>query len=253
MSETVMQDRHWEIAHPFAQWLSDHLPILVPEPATERRLRRWNQWADRQRTRRVLAALIVFLLAFVFAIWIGEAYLEHVRSGDGHGLFYRIVVFVTGASMGFQVGVVIFWSKVTYMLAGSSTEDLALLEYGMPYDKLTAPQRRKMLVRQRATMFVSCFRADERQSAEQERAERAAYRLLRRAVTVIVIVTWAAYLIVPERAFGWLLQWVGLMMKSPLMLTWLAMVLIALPVLIRLWTEPDGVGEVRVVAMEREA
>jgi hypothetical protein len=71
--------------------------------------------------------------------------------------------------------------------------------------------------------------------------------LLYRMVIAIVIVSWAAYLTVPERALGW----GGLMMKSPLMLTWLAMALIVLPILIRMWMEPDEVGEPRVVTMER--
>ena len=43
------------------------------------------------------------------------------------------------------------------------------------------------------------------------------------------------------------------MMNSPLMLTWLLLVLIALPTLIRMWTEPDQVGEPKVVTMGREA
>ena len=68
-----------------------------------------------------------------------------------------------------------------------------------------------------------------------------------------VILSWAAYLIAPARTFRWVLQWGRLMMNSPLMGTWLLMVLIALPMLIRMWTEPDEVGEPRVVAMEREA
>jgi hypothetical protein len=151
------------------------------------------------------------------------------------------------------VGILLFWTNVTYMLAGSSTDDLAMLEYGMPYDKLTMSQRRKMLVRSRARMFECWFRADERQSLQLERAERIAYRLLRRTAMTIVILMWAAYLIAPERAFGWALQWGRLMMNSPLMLTWLLLVLIALPMLIRMWTEPDQVGEPKVVVMGREA
>ena len=254
MSEAVMErDRDWERVHPFAQWLSYHLPIHVPGTATERRLRRWSQWVDRQIVRRAAVAMVVLVLAVVFACWTGEAYFDHVRHLDGSGLFHRIVAFVTAASMSFQVGMMLFWTNVAYMFAGSSTEDLAVLDYGVSYDKLTASQRREIAVRHRAKIFVRCFHADERQSVQLERAERTAYGLVRRAAAAIVIVIWAAYLIAPERALRWLLQRGGLMVNSPLMLTWLVMVLIALPMLIRMWTEPDEVGEPRVVALEKEA
>jgi len=254
MSEAVMErDRDWERAHPLAQWLSDHLPIHVPGPAEERRLKRWSQWADRQIVRRAVVAMVVLVLVTVFACWTGEAYIERVRTLDVQGFFHRIVAFITAASMMFQVGILLFWTNLTYMIAGSSTEDLAMLEYGMPYDKLTMSQRRKMLVRSRARMYECWFRADERQSLQLERAERIAYRLLRRTAMAVVILLWAAYLIAPNGVFGWVLQWGRLMMNSPLMLTWLLLVLIALPMLIRMWTEPDGMGEPKVVVMGREA
>jgi hypothetical protein len=250
MSEVVME-RDWERAHPFAQWLSDRLPIYVPGTGTEQRVKRWSQWMDRQIIRRAVVALVVLVLVTVFACWTGEAYMDRVRPLDAQGLFHRIVAFVTAASMIFQVGILLFWTNVAYMFAGSSTEDLAMLDYGMPYDKLTTSQRREMLVRSRARMFEGCFRADERQSIQLERAERIAYRLLRRTAMAIVILMWAAYLVAPARAFERVLQWGRLMMNSPLMLTWLLLVLIALPTLIRMWTEPDQVVEPKVV--EREA
>ena len=251
MNETVMErDRHWERAHGFAQWLSDRLPILVPSPASERQMRLWGQWADRRRVRRTLAGMVVFVLALALVCWISTANIDHERFGDAHGLFHRIVALVTAASYSFQLGVMLFWSNLVYMFAGSSREDVAMLDYGVPYDKLTTAQRREMLVRQRAKMLVMCFRGDEQQSLQLERAERAAYRLLRRALVAIVIVAWAAYLIAPERVFRRLLQWGWLMRNDPLMLTWLAMGLIVLPVLIRLWVEPDEMGEPKVVAME---
>jgi hypothetical protein len=253
MREMVIEQDRLEQSHPFAQWLSNRLPIHVPEPTTVHQLRRWSQWADRQIVRRAVVAMVVLVLVTVFACWTGETYIDRVRDLDAQGLFHRIVAFVTAASMIFQVGILLLWTNLTYMLAGSSTDDLAMLDYGMPYDKLTMSQRREMMVRSRARMFECCFRADERQSLQLERAERIAYRLLRRTAIAIVILSWAAYLIAPKRAFGWVLQWGRLMMNSPLMLTWLLMVLIALPMLIRIWTEPDEVGEPRVVTMERGA
>ena len=249
----IEQNQRPERSHPFAQWLSNHLPIHVPEPTTVHQLRRCSQWVDRQIVRRVLVAMVALVFLTVFACWTGEAYIDHVRDLDAQGLFHRIVALVTAASMIFQVGILLFWTNVTYMLAGSSTDDLAMLDYGIPYDQLTTLQRREMMVRSRARMFECCFRADERQSLQLERAERIAYRLLRWTAMAAVILSWAAYLIAPARTFGWVLQWGRLMMNSPLMGTWLLMVLIALPMLIRMWTEPDEVGEPRVVAMEREA
>jgi hypothetical protein len=41
--------------------------------------------------------------------------------------------------------------------------------------------------------------------------------------------------------------------NGPVVMTWLFLLVLALPQMIWMWTEPDEVGEPRVVAMEREA
>jgi hypothetical protein len=251
MSEELMaHDVQGEGTHPIARWFSDRLPIVVAGPETERRARRWNRWADRQIVRRSVAIFIVFFLAVVLAIWMGTYYKDHLGHMGEQDLFQRVTIFVGIVPVAIAMGNMLLWSKVVYTFAGSSTEDRAMLEYGLPYDKLTLEQRRRMVVQYRAEIWTRFFRSDERQDAQRERAERAAYRVLRWTVVAMVAMAWVAYLIVPERAFAWLMVWGRLLVSSPLMLTWLALAVIVLPVMIRMWMEPDEVGEPCVVKRE---
>jgi hypothetical protein len=63
----------------------------------------------------------------------------------------------------------------------------------------------------------------------------------------LAVVYWLGWDLLPVGRFraGWT--------DSPVVLTWVLLLVLALPQMIRLWTEPDEVGEPRVVAMEREA
>jgi len=40
---------------------------------------------------------------------------------------------------------------------------------------------------------------------------------------------------------------------GPVVLAWVLLLVLAMPQIVRLWTEPDEVGEARVVTVEREA
>jgi hypothetical protein len=163
-------------------------------------------------------------------------------------------MFTTAASGSLAVGMALFYSKGLYRLAGTSMEDRAMLEFGIPYDKLKTEQRGPLMERYRAELLKRCFYPDERQIADQERAERTAWGLLKRAAILIAVVVWAVYLLAPEGALGRLLQAAEMLLDSPLALTWMVIALIALPTLIRLWTEPDQADEpILVVEAEKEA
>jgi hypothetical protein len=231
-----------------------HVPVVMLDSATLGQLKRFSQLADRRWVRRATAAMIVFTLAVVLATWMDTAHRHHVRHLEEDDLLSRIVLFTTAASGSFSVCMVLFYSKGLYRLAGSSMEDLGMLEYGIPYEKLTTAQRRPLAERNRMESLRRRFYPDERQIAEQERAERTAWGLLRRAAILMVVVIWAAYLVAPEGALGRLLQSAEVLLGSPLVLTWVVIALIALPTLIRLWTEPDQADEPRlVVNAEKQA
>jgi hypothetical protein len=245
-NEAMDRGQHGYELHSFAQWLSDHLPIVVPDPAVQRRFGRFDRWADRQSVRRALAVLTVVLF--------GWAYIESEDHLDLHRLPHRLAIFLIAMTWTFNMGMMLFFSKWMLAMAGSSVEDRAVLEYETSYDKLTPQERREMLLRYRAELFSQPFHPDEWQTAQHERAERIAFRLLRRSAVVVTVAGWAVYLMAPKVSLGWWLRWRGLLVDSPLALLWMTMALFALPTLVRMWTEPDGVGEPRVVmGAEREA
>jgi hypothetical protein len=243
MRQGFLRDRLFS----FFQRLNRHLPVVVWDGADFRRFQRYNQMADRRWVRRALTVLNLFVLAVALACWMGDVYEHHVRNLSGNLLFSRIVMFTTAVSEGFLVCMALFWANVLCRLAGMGKEDPSMLEYGIPYDKLKIEQRRPLVVRYRAELLKRCFYPDERQIAEQERAERMAFRLLRRTAILIAVVVWAVYLIAPEGAFGRLLQSAEILLHSPLIMTWMVIALLALPTLIWLWAEPGDAGEPAVV------
>jgi hypothetical protein len=234
----------------FAQWISKHWPIVVPDPTVQRRFGRYNRWADKQSVRRALAVFTVLVFAVVLFGW---AYIESEDHLDLHRLLHRLIIFLTAMTWTFNMGMMLFFSKWMLAMSGSSVEDRAVLEYGTSYDKLTPQERREMLLRYRVELLSQPFRPDEWQTAQHERAERTAFRLLRRSAVAVTVAGWAVYLMAPKIALGWWLRWRGLLVDSPLALLWMAMALFALPTLVRMWTQPDEVGEPRVVTMERGA
>jgi hypothetical protein len=224
-----------------------HVPVVMLDPATLGQLKRFGLLVDRRWVRRATAALIIFTLAALLATWMDTAHRHHVRYLVEDDLLSRIVMFTTAASGSFTVGMALFFCKGSYRLAGSSTDDPGLTEYGIPYHRLTLAQRRSLAERNRTDWLRSRFYPDERQIAEQERAERTAWGLLKRAAILMVVAIWALYLIAPEGALGRLLQSAEVLLCSPLVLTWMVIALIALPTLIRLWNEPDQAEEPRLV------
>ena len=220
-----------------------HFPVVMHDPETFRRIQRYSQLADRQWVRRAMAALNAVVLVVTLASWMHSAYAHHMDYVCGDSLFSRIVLFTTAASGSFIVCISLFWAKGLYRLAGMGKEDPGMTEYGIPYYRLTTAQRRPLIERYRDELWKRRFYPDERQRVEQQRAELAAFRLLRRTAILMAVVVWAVYLIAPEGAIGRVLQLGKTLFDSPLVLSWMVLALLALPTLIRLWAEPDEPGE----------
>jgi hypothetical protein len=88
---------------------------------------------------------------------------------------------------------------------------------------------------------------DEREEVEERDSQVRAYAMLRWLLPVIAVIY----------ALGWRLLPVGIVRagwtNGPVVVAWLFLLVLALPQMIWMWTEPDEVGETRVVAMKREA
>jgi hypothetical protein len=127
----------------------------------------------------------------------------------------------------------------------TSLDDRALIEYGVSFDKLSEMEQQEVLREYRVGIYVVDRWPDERQEASKLRANEAAFRFLRVVLSVFAAVYWVVYAWAPVGG------WRDSMMDGPVMISWLAVFVISLPQVIEMWTQPDEVGEPRVV--EREA
>jgi hypothetical protein len=127
----------------------------------------------------------------------------------------------------------------------ASLDDRALIEHGVGFDRLSEMEQQEVLREYRVGIYVMDRSLDERQEASRLRAFEAAFQFLRVGLPVLAGVYWMVYQWAPDGA------WRDSMMDSPVVISWLAVFVISLPQVIVMWTEPDEVGEPKVV--EREA
>jgi hypothetical protein len=129
----------------------------------------------------------------------------------------------------------------------SSLDDRAVLEYGVEFERLNETQQREILRRYRVGTYLLNYFPDELESAREAESHLQAYEVMKVLLPSIAVVYWLGWDLLPAGWFraGWT--------DGPVVLTWVLLLVLALPQLIRMWTEPDEVGEPMVVTMEREA
>jgi hypothetical protein len=135
------------------------------------------------------------------------------------------------------------WQK---MIPVSSLDDRAMMEHGVEFNKLTDEQQEEILRRYRVGTYLLNYFPDEFEVSREAKAHVRAYEVMKVLLPSFAVVYWAGWHLLPEgrvRA-GWT--------DGPLVLTWVLLFVLALPQMIRMWTEPDEVGEPKVMAMERE-
>ena len=133
------------------------------------------------------------------------------------------------------------------MVQVSSLDDRAVAEYGVEFEKLGEAQQKELLRRYRVGTYLLGYYPDELEEAQERESFQRAYGVLRWLLPVLAVIYWAGWRVLPEgrvRA-GWT--------DGPVVLMWVLLLVLALPQLIRMWTEPDEVGEPKVVAMEKQA
>ena len=123
-------------------------------------------------------------------------------------------------------------------------DDWAQATRGLNFDQLAETEQGEIL--QKKPLLANRVldgegHADERQEAFRLQAKDKAYRILRAALPWFVAVYWALYLWVPAG------DWRDMFMDAPIIVSWLAVFVVTLPSAIEMWTEPDEVGEARVV------
>ena len=130
-------------------------------------------------------------------------------------------------------------------LSVCSLDDRAMLEHGVEFEQLSEMEQGEILRQYRVGTYLMNYFPDEREGVEERDSLVRAYAMLR----------WLLPAIAAVYALGWWLAPVGKVRagwtNGPVVVAWLFLLVLALPQMIWMWTEPDEVGEVRVV--EREA
>jgi hypothetical protein len=132
-------------------------------------------------------------------------------------------------------------------LAQPTLEDTALMQHGAEFDELTVQQREHLFQRKFRDFILGRVHKDEREAELRLRAEGVAYRLLRPGLVIMVAAYWAVCLLGP---FEPVRQTLAI---TAIAVTWLAVAVLVLPTMVRMWTQPNEVGEPRIVRSGKEA
>ena len=129
----------------------------------------------------------------------------------------------------------------------SSLDDRAMLEHGVEFEKLRDSERKDLLRRYQVGTYLLNNYPDELQAAQEAEAHLRAYGLLKVLLPAFVVVYWAGWIWLPSGRLreGWT--------DAPLVMTWVMLLILALPHMVRMWTEPDEVLAAEPRVMEREA
>jgi hypothetical protein len=131
-------------------------------------------------------------------------------------------------------------------LAQPTLEDDALMQHGEPFDALTSEQRQQLLQQRSKDLLLGRIHRDEREAELRLAAEGTAYRLLRPGLVLVVAAYWAVCLLGPFATVRETLAITGLAV------TWIAVAVLVLPTMVRMWTQPNEVGDPQIVNAEKE-
>jgi hypothetical protein len=122
-------------------------------------------------------------------------------------------------------------------LSETSPEDRALIEHGTQFLALHENQRGEIMQKLVRERIFGQSRPDESERERQHYAEAVAYRFLRYGLPITVAI-YAAFC-----HFGYHPPTRGFLMQTADGLLWLVIVILVLPTMIRMWTDPDQPGE----------
>jgi hypothetical protein len=210
--------------------------------------RGWDGFLDMQArpvTRRLRKLFVGSYLFCISAQYAGVVFsLMRWREGAGSRI-YGIGAFLYVST---AMGQALLWMfLIRRVNSGMSLEDRAQLDFGKPYGRLSSRQKFDVWVRVRREMQAGGRAPDERDALAQREAEGRAVRILQVGVPVFVTGFWVVCLCLPASGVR-----VGLLIGAAVMSV-MAIAVVILPDVIRMWTQPDEVGEPKVVPMGREA
>jgi len=118
----------------------------------------------------------------------------------------------------------------------TSLDDRAMAEYGVEFEQTTPAQQKDLLARYRVGTFLLGYYPDEYEEAQERESYLRAYGVLRVLLPEIAVVYWMGWCLLPEGSVR--VAWTD----GPVVLTWVCLLVVAMPQLLRMWTEPDDPG-----------
>jgi hypothetical protein len=206
---------------------------VVPFPEVNRERQEWArvQLVLRQgRSRRLRQWLAVLWFALVLAsTWLACRLAGHSPASASEPM---LVVF--GLAL---------WTfrRMEMGLTQPTLDDRAVMEFGEDFDALPEQDRIHIFDQLIRDSLAGRSWPDERQKEQRTRAESKAYRVLRPVLVALVALYWAVCLLGPFEPSRTTLA------MTAIAFTWLVLLVLLLPTMIRLWVEPDEAGEVRMM------
>lgn len=200
-------------------------------------LRHISHWGNSRRVRRYVVLLWIAVLAV--DPWI---VMRISRSFDALGRLPQLLLPTV-------TQLLITWIAFRSMeigLAQPPLNDSAVMQFGADFDMLTKEEHEELMRRRSRELLLGALERDEREAELQARAERTAYRLLRPGLPTLVAVYWGICLFAP---FGTARP---AMVITAVGTTWLAVLVLVLPTMVRMWTQPNEAGETRIAPLEKQ-
>jgi hypothetical protein len=131
-------------------------------------------------------------------------------------------------------------------LAQPTLEDSAMMQHGEEFEALSDREREQLIQQRLRDSLQGKVRMDEREAELQLHAEGAAYRLLRPGLALVVVGYWAVCLLGPFEADR------EMLVTTAITVTWIAVAVLVLPTMVRMWTQPNEAGETRIVNTQKK-
>jgi hypothetical protein len=184
--------------------------------------------AMKSRTRRWRRQEVVFFFVLM-AMGLSDA----GRPFQWGHLAWRVfpILFATGR-------IFRLWQRV---IPVSSLDDRAVLEYGVEFEGLAEALQKDLLRRYQVGTYLLNSYPDEFQAAQEAEAHLRAHDVMKLRLPALAVVYWVGWLWLPDGRLraGWT--------DAPMVLTWMFLLVLALPQMVLMWTEPDEMGELRVI------
>jgi hypothetical protein len=141
--------------------------------------------------------------------------------------------------------VFIQWKQQQVVTVGS-LDDHAVAEFGVGFERTTPSQQRELLDHYRVGTFPLNSYPDEYDAARVREAHLRAYDVLRLLLPALAVLYWIGWRVLPKGNVH--TAWTN----GPVVLTWLVLLVLALPQIISMWTEPNDPVEPKLAVAARE-